>query len=407
MANPKPGEQVLSIDNKVVAPAAIKTVIPQLPAPPPNLQRRVFEVAGGADGTAIQDAIDAAAKLRGQQPVVHLPAGEYKIAKTLVIPANTGVQLVGDGFETQLEWAGKTAAPAAATVLRLAGPSRAVLRELSITGAGQAAGVVVENCDQPGARVFMEQGNAQGGPGSGLLADGLDNADVSLHDFYHSGCKEVGVKAVGGLGMAAGRNVSGHVVIFGGASSNNTVSYDVVNGGRILAEDIWYEGAPPRFIHFTPASSGTFTLNGATTATGRLGPDAPVTDPNFAAIETDDFRGNLTLLNVIVGTNIVVGGEGQKTNVFSMVHGNEGYFSNHSPQAHAVLYGSTKYTPGGGAMTTPNVGQADPDFILKMLAQLRHERPRPLANLKGGITDVRIFRVNVSNCLTDFHLQAK
>ena len=51
----------------------------------------------------------------------------------------------------------------------------------------------------------MEQGNAQGGTGIGLLADGLDNADISLHDFEHSGCTGVGVRAIGGPLMAAGK----------------------------------------------------------------------------------------------------------------------------------------------------------------------------------------------------------
>jgi hypothetical protein len=124
----------------------------QWPMPPgfaPRVERKVFEVPAGANAAAIQSAIDEAAKLAGQRPVVHLNGHAYQVDKTLVIPAGCDVQLVGDGIlnATDLAWAGQGEGP----VLLLKGPSRATLRDFLINGAGRAAGVVVEKCDQPGA----------------------------------------------------------------------------------------------------------------------------------------------------------------------------------------------------------------------------------------------------------------
>jgi hypothetical protein len=129
------------------------------------------------------------------------------------------------------------------------------------------------------------------------------------------------------------------------------------------------------------------------------------TEPNFAALEINGFRGNLTLINVNIGTNLTINGDSKETNIFAMLHGHESYFANHSRSAPAVLFGSTKYAYGGGAVPIPNQGKADPQFILKMLAPLRSARPHPLMTLKSRLSDVRFFRVNVTNCMTDVHLR--
>ncbi len=395
IADAKSGAPLI-LAGKVVAPNAVKTALPVLPGTPPNLARRVFEVAPGADGTVIQKAIDDASALKGQRAVVHLPPGTYPIAKTLVVPANAGVQIVGDGFATRLQWKGDDQTP----LLRLMGPARAVLREMEIQAGAASAGIVVEKCDQPSARVWMEQGDVSDAQNVGLLVDGLANTDVSLHNFYHSGNKGVAVKVIG----APGTKNTARTVIFGGASSSNNLSYDVQNGGRLMAQDIWYEGAPPRFIHFTDKSSGTFTLNGATTASGRPGPNANADDPNFAALEFNGFKGDATLLNVNIGTNLTVAGDSRETRLLGMLHGGENAVVNRSTGAKVALLGGSQAKPDGSAAVIPNQGSAEPAFVLKMLEQLRTDRPRPLNALKGGVTDVRFYRVTVSGGQTGVHL---
>jgi hypothetical protein len=319
--------------------------------------------------------------------VIHLPAGDYQIDSTITIPKGSDVQLAGDGLGTRLQWAGKEGEP----LLRIIGQSHATLRDLSINGAGIADGVVVENCDQPGSRIFMEQANVGGAKQVGFLADRMMNADVSLHDFNHAGCG-VGVKVIG-----TNEEPEGRVVIFSGASSNNELSYDVTDGGKLLARDIWYEsGEFPRFMHLT--GSGTLTLHGAEVAVA--------SKEGIAPIEIDDFRGNVALITaILVGSEfkpatVLLKGDGKDMNVLllGVLYGiGNNYLVNESPNAKFALREPFMYTQGGGSEPIPDQGSDDPNFIRKMLAQTREERPGSLEPLPENVADFRIFRVIVSN----------
>ena len=105
--------------------------------------------------------------------MVHFPAGSYQLDKTLVIPPNCDVQLVGDGAYPATRLAG------ASPTVRIDGPSHATVREIALDG------LLITNCDQPGARIFGEEMNVGGAKEVGLLADGLEHARVLLHDFNH------------------------------------------------------------------------------------------------------------------------------------------------------------------------------------------------------------------------------
>jgi len=193
-----------------------------IPAPAPfaaRADRPVIEVKAGADAAAIQAAIAQAAAMKGQRPVVHLPKGNYPVAKTLVIPAGCDLQLVGDGPEnaTQLNNAG-----GADPLIRVEGPSHATFRNLLVNAGNAAVGLLVEGCDQPGASIFGEQLNTTGYE-YGFVADGLKNAYVELRDQGHNGMQVVG----------AGPGTKPWVTLFCGASSRHT--HNKAGGQRTVA----------------------------------------------------------------------------------------------------------------------------------------------------------------------------
>jgi hypothetical protein len=262
-------------------------------------------------------------------------------------------------------------------------------------------GSSLTNSDQPGARIFMEQANVTSAQQVGLLVDRLKYANVELHGINHAD-SGLGVKVIG---PTDGPYEGGRVAIFGGASSNNKLSYEVAEGGRLLAQDIWYEsGNQPRFIR--ASGKGDFTLHGAKVAVA-LKEQEP-------ALEFDDFSGSMTFLNVIfIGSNmkpapIVMQGEGKKTEVLALgalVGIGEGYFTNKSPYAKAALLEAFRYTPGGGATRIPNIGQADAMFIRNMMRQTRVEKPQHLSPVPEGKTDVRLFRVLVSQTQNGIQLR--
>ena len=152
------------IDEKVVSAGDIPDALPTLPPSPPHRQRRVFDLPVTADTTAIQEAINQAVRLAGQRPVVHLPMGAYKIDRTLVIPRQCDLQIVGDGASevaTRLVWAG----PADGVALRVEGPCRATIRDLQIQS-GASSAMLVETPDDADARIFADQLNTNGPTGS-------------------------------------------------------------------------------------------------------------------------------------------------------------------------------------------------------------------------------------------------
>jgi len=384
-------ESSIRLDDRVVDYGAVRASISEPPGFLARKDRPVIELSETSTATDIRQALEKAGTMKGQRPVLHLPAGTYSIRETLVVPAGSDVQIVGDGCDTVLRWASQEKAP----VLRLAGPARATLRELFIDAARTGAGLVVEKCDQAGSRVFMDQANISSAQEIGLLVDGLENADVDLYNMNHAGNK-LSVKVVGGLRAKGGREPGGRVVIFSGSSSNNELSYDVQNGGRLLVRDIWYEsGQFPRFLQCRGA--GSFTLNGAMIATAQM--------EGIPALEFDDFKGDLTFLTCILHSNsqrvpIAVRGPGANTNLLLLgvqMGIGSGYLVNDSPAARVALLESMQYTPGGGGAPVPDLGKADVDFLRKMLAQTRWAKPKPLSIVPPEATDVRLYRVGVSN----------
>src|SRR6185503_10830849 len=92
--------RVRNIDSHIIGRATLSDPVIELPPTPPNKRRKIFEVdpAGSDDAAAIQAQIDAAAmEAAGSRPVVHLPKGDYQLARTVVVPAGKDLQLIGDG----------------------------------------------------------------------------------------------------------------------------------------------------------------------------------------------------------------------------------------------------------------------------------------------------------------------
>lgn len=276
------------IAEQVVAPGEIDTTPPTLPPTPPHHERKVFEVTAGADANAIQGAIDAAAKIAGQRPAVHLPKGTYPIARTLVVPARCDLQLIGDGAgetATVLRWTGT----ANGVLLRLEGPSHATLRDLHLN-AGNARGFVVENADQPGGRIFAEQLNANGpasppSPGTAAVRiSGLAQTDVQFRCLQGSGNAGHWVEVVGAGTTAAATN---QVSVFNGATGSAAGQYNVRDGGRLVVRGVYHEKSADALRGIHLADAGTLAID-ATRFSYKTSPAAPL-------VAVDGFRGWFTL----------------------------------------------------------------------------------------------------------------
>lgn len=404
-------ERLFALDNQTIEAAEMATPDPQPVAFLPRAQRPIIEVEPGADAAKIQAAINSAAQLRGQRPVVRVPKGMYNVRETLTIPAGCDVQLVGDGIieATRLNGAG------ADPVIRVVGPSHATLRNLNITAGKEAAAIVVDGCDQPGARVFAEQLQSYG-HGRGLSVEGLDEAYVELRNHGHNS-----MSVGGGPRLAKGESAPGYVALFCGASSRHThhapdISlYAVENGGRLLVRDIWYEGHAWSMLRLS--GSGEFTHHSGLYAPYSAG-DKNFADLPFekelrqqtAPMELNGFKGRV-LLSQVQTTGAALAdaqpflslkGESRETSLLLCGHVTQAKVIDLSAEAvaagRAVLLGGRymNYSEGGKGSTSLDArGVADPEFVREMLAPLRTRKPQPHAEYREGVTDVRFLRVMV------------
>jgi hypothetical protein len=203
---------------------------------------------------------------------VHIEPGNYSINTALVVPAGSDMQIVGDGFYSQLTWAGMGTGP----VMQLQGPSKATLRDFQVYGSYSGDGIEVDNVDQPGSSVFMEEAWLAGSA-TDLFVDALDDTNVQLHDSYHHGSLQTGqvaVNVIGGPKAVAGSWQGGATNIFAGASYGENLSYEVSNGGHVGERDVCYDSGDGGGQLTAITGTSTFAYAGSLFALGHLHPYA-------------------------------------------------------------------------------------------------------------------------------------
>lgn len=422
------------IAERVIEPGEVPSALPPMPAAPPHRKRRVFEVPSGANAAAIQQAIDLAAKLTGERPVVHLPMGSYSIDRTLVVPRGCDVQIVGDGAgetATRLNWAGS----AGGVLLRLEGPSRATLRDLYMH-APNARGLVVEDADQPGGRIFADQLNVSGPtakqaePTAALRLNGLDQTDVLLRALQGSGNAGTWVEVLGGPDAAKATN---QISIFTGATGSAAGQYDVRRGGRLVVRGVYHERSSDSLVGLHLTDWGMLSIDATRFSYA--------TSAKASTIAADSFRGMFTLATCILmpvetqeTCRFELRGDGSHSSVLALNNqfwvelpgttSDTVWQNRATPPVRGGLIGcnintSNKQAAPHGFEFLPNVGDhpdpakskfgsgpladrggVDDTTILRHLAPLREARvwqPGDTAPpVPPGSTDLRIYRLMVS-----------
>lgn len=416
------------IEEQVVDADQIPTDLPDLPPPPADRIRRVMEVAPDSDSGAVQAAIDEAAKLNGERPVVHLPMGGYSIDRTLVVPRNCDVQLVGDSAGetgTRLNWTG----PDGGVVLRLEGPSRATLRDLYVH-APNARGLVVEDADQVGGQILADQLNANGPGGeqangtAALRINGLDRTDVLCRALQGNGNAGRWVEVIGG---PAADDAGNQVSVLTGATGSAAGQYDVHGGGRLVVRAVYHERSSGELTGLHLADRGTLSID-ATRFSYATAADRPT-------VATDSFRGLFTLATCMLlpvetqeTCRFALRGDGGQTSVLALnnqfwVHlpgtsADTVWRNLAAPPARGGLLGCNINTSnreaapagweylanvgedpdparsGSGAGPLEDRGTVPDDMVLAHLEPLRQARVWPSDEpVPPGATDLRIRRV--------------
>jgi hypothetical protein len=407
----------------------VPAVIP-LPGVPRNHHRNIYEVATGTgdDAAEIQRKIDTAAKDGSFNPVVHLPKGRYVLKRTVVLPAGKAMQIVGDGALglVTISWAGGDAGPG----FKLMGPSRVTMRNLYLAfEKSNADGILVDDCDQVGGRIYLNQAEAQGKMGAvsgdvNYFVDGVENSDVSVFNTTYTGAAKQVAVVKGGPALASSGTAPGQVsFIFGYAGKSTARMLEIQDGGRLLFLGYRCEGSVDGYGTLTSRAGG----GSLTFACNNYGGTRPWTAPMFTL---DSFDGSLVSVasciqqyGVMDDPSFVITGKGDRCRALSLgdnlspfkddpakpVQVHAVWKDDSSPAAAAAIVNGSASAYGSRDLADVSDKALDkvPDtsFILDGLQHLRATRFEPPTDRPEGVTDVKLMRIIIVTNKTGFHFR--
>ncbi len=347
-----------------------------LPSTPPVSTLPVIEVQNGDIAAALAEAGDRPA-------IVHVPFGKWDVPATLEVGKN--ITLTGDGFgATQLA----AASPNASPILHVAGPSHAVVRDLTLRGWTQngrvTTGLRIDNADQPDGLVHAEFTLLQANQAAWDIS-GLSHTTVDLFDDYNGANTHCGND---GNGPDVDYKVTAAKLrIYNGAGAGSDAMFQLADG-HVVDETHYFEGNPgcqPAQL-LAPNGSGSLVINEGNFA------------PSTGGIDGSSFTGLFTMANfanTLAGDSNAVTARrfGSNSLILGLAYG--GHTDNVTPTCVApCLLWLPQHVQPNDATPEQNNGVADPDqFLRDHLAPLLAARPRPIGGRAANVTQVHLYRV--------------
>jgi hypothetical protein len=258
---------------------------------------------------------------------------------------------------------------------------------------------VVTNADQAGSRIFMNQVNT-GGNKTNLLVNALDHTRVLAYNSNFAAAAK-SVIVIGGPLSSSGNPQQGRTILYAGSESNNAVSHEVTNGGNLLVRDVWYESnTPGKFVDMS--GRGTFTLDGSNTAS-----------PHSSSVPTNaitNLSGKATFVSSSVSNFVEVSGSGSQSKILglSLLTSLEKYIVDNTSPSASIQSLNTRYVDpnSSSSLSAANIGVPNEAFLTTMLEHTRSVHAEVLTPLANNVSDVRFYRVGVSQSLKGIELKA-
>ena len=271
----------------------LSTAVPSEVYIPPLSGRTIFDLASGSSVDMIQSAVDAAIAAGGG--VVHIPGGNYSVTKTLKVPSNSSVAILGDGLLTNL-----IADPSLQGAILSSDGKTIQIEDIQFTGylSPSTSAIELHVPDRPSTRVFCDECSTTNLQTSGLEVDGLDNASIEFKVGLLN--SSVGTTIHGGSARQSGARTLGRVSGFMTGSDE----YQVDLGGYFLIEDGW---------HDTGQGNTQFSLTGGGTVTQQGG--TIYSSSSDSSMTLTNYKGSLSLLGVATNSYVKIN-EGSPSNVY-------------------------------------------------------------------------------------------
>jgi hypothetical protein len=385
-----------------VKKALIKPVVRSLQPFIPYVKRQVFEIPANATSEVIQQVINKAAKAKGQRPIVHFAMGDYFLERSIVIPAESDMQIIGDGLLNASNLIKKNNSVDSYYV-KIQGPSYITIKDLTIGRegyGGTAHGLLFTGVDQPSSEVFIDQIYTLSN--RSLVIDKLNYTYFEKNNSFFS----KGNIVTGGDKIKSGKGTS-RLYCFGGQSAGTTLE----NNATMVAKDCWWEGSYRKeFLPLNLSGWGNLTIDGAMYA--------PRDNDSGAAVQINNFRGQVTLMNMYLIGSIFANRTPRDLKLLiwniNMYHKRNPFdFLKQKNAAGIAMLGISSqcfksYDPGcadENIKSYPdqllNVKQKN-DFIYQLTRDDRKAVPGRYRNLPDGISNILISRVSVLTGTTAF-----
>ena len=184
--------------------------------------------------------------------------------------------------------------------------------------------------------------------------------------------------------------------MFAGATSNDYLTFEVVSGGSLLVNDLWYEGPnASTFAHV--ADNSIFTVDNCRMALPQTG----------YSVQINNLSGKASVLSCQPDAPVAVLGTGSGTAwvAGNESHGPSSYFTDTAVSTTGVFSDNRWYDTSYGSRSVADQGTASANLVRSMLAHMRSETPLSQPDvLPSGVTDLRLYRVFVDSAVTDIHL---
>ena len=368
----------------------------------PYVKRRIFEIPENAGSDVIQKIINEASALKGQRPIVHFPMGMYTISQTLEVPANSDIQLIGEGMLYATVFKNASSKDADFNFFNVKGPSYITVKDLQIGMDGardKTNAFLFTNIDQPSSQVRIDQIYSKAV--NTVFIDQLNYTYFEKNNSFFSN----GNTVIGGDKVKSGTGTS-KLYCFGGQSAG----VNLQNNATMVAKDCWWEGSLKKdFIPLNLNGSGNLTVDGALYA--------PSDQDSGTIINVSNFAGSITLVNMNLAGSIDV--KPSSSSNLRMLVWNINIYHKTKPflflqQKTAAKIAMTGFTtqclniPGikcavENPQSIPDMAVNVPDlnvFINDLTKEDRKAMPKPYVNLSDGVSNIYISRVSVENGTT-------
>ncbi|MBE7173727.1 MAG: hypothetical protein INR73_24355 [Williamsia sp.] len=365
------------------------------PLPPfvPLVKRQVFEVPVNATGKTIQAIINKAAALKGQRAVVHFPQSDFYIEQSITVPAESDIQLLGDGVHASIFRTKSDPGPAF-FYFTINGPSYITIRDLQVGQDGttdNSNAFLFTGIDQPKSRVLLDQINSNSS--NTLYIDKLNYTYFEKNNSFFT----KGNTLIGGDKVKAGTGTS-KLYCFGGQSAG----VHLENGATMVARDCWWEGSNKKdFLPLNLTGNGNLTVDGAMYA--------PTDADSGAVVVVGNFSGRISLLNMYLIGSIRVQPNPATLKMLvwnvNMYHKtNPVDFLKAKTSAQIAMLGistqcfkqADKNCTNENPLSVPdklvNVSTVE-SFLKELTSDNRRANPQPYTYLAAGVTNLYISRV--------------